>query len=123
MKKVIDDLGMVREDEGCCISQIANLCNKRTIIYYALDFKYKLFETNKEDVPKTNLPRLIFICANNHLYPITDEGKKKLYSKHVPMLEVKLKNIKHNRSLNIKRATELKSKFMYFKKVCLFMVC
>ena len=45
MKNVIDDLGVVREDEGCCITQIANLCNKRKVIYYALDFKHKLFET------------------------------------------------------------------------------
>ena len=70
MKNVIDDLGMAREDEGCCIAQIANLCNKRKVIYYALDFKHKLFETNKDT---NDLPRLIFICANNHLYPITDE--------------------------------------------------
>ena len=73
MKKVIDDLGMVREDEGCCIAQIANLCNKRKVIYYALDFKHKLFETNKDTTPRNDLPRLIFICANNHLYTTTDE--------------------------------------------------
>ena len=76
MKNVIDDLGMVREDEGCCIAQIANLCNKRKVIYYALDFKHKLFETNEDTAPKNNLPRLIFICAHNHLYPITDEEKR-----------------------------------------------
>ena len=85
MKNVIGDLGMVREDEGCCIAQIANLCNERKVIYYALDFKHKLFETNEDTAPKNNLPRLIFICANNHLCPITDEEKEKLYSKHVPM--------------------------------------
>ena len=32
MKNVIDDLGMAREDEGCCIAQIANLCNKRNYL-------------------------------------------------------------------------------------------
>ena len=31
MKNVIDDLGMVREDEGCCIAQIANLCKKEKL--------------------------------------------------------------------------------------------
>ena len=76
MKNVIDDLGMVTEDEGCCITQIANLCNKRKVIYYALNFKYKLFETNKDNVKTPNLPRLVFICANNHLYPITDDEKR-----------------------------------------------
>ena len=76
MKNVIGDVGMVREGEGCCIPQIANLCNKRKVIYYALDFKHKLFETNKDTTPRNDLPRLIFICANNHLYPMTDEGKR-----------------------------------------------
>ena len=28
MKNVIDDLGMLEEDEGCCIEQVANCCNK-----------------------------------------------------------------------------------------------
>ena len=28
MKHVIDDLGMQIENEGCCISQIADLCQK-----------------------------------------------------------------------------------------------
>ena len=48
---------------------------KRKVIYYALDFKHKHVETNKEDVSKkqNGLPRLVFICANNHLYPIADE--------------------------------------------------
>ena len=48
---------------------------KRKVTYYALYFKHKLFETKKDDVSKNQngLPRLVFICANNHLYPITDE--------------------------------------------------
>lgn len=41
-----------------------------------MDFKHKLFETNKDTTPRNDLPRLIFICANNHLYPITDEEKR-----------------------------------------------
>ena len=61
MKNVIGDLGMAREDEGCCITQSVDLCNKIKVIYYALGFKHKLFETNKDITP-----RLIFICANNH---------------------------------------------------------
>ena len=85
MKHVIDDLGMEREYEGCCIARIANLCNKRKVIYYAMDFKHILFETNKDTTPRNDLPRLIFICANNHLYPIADEEERdtifKTYSK------------------------------------------
>ena len=67
MNNVIDDLGMQAEDEGCRIPQIADLCQKRTVIHYAMGFKHKLFETNKDITPANNLPRLVFICANNHL--------------------------------------------------------
>ena len=73
MKDVIDDLGMQTEDDGCCIAQIADFCQKIKNIYYAMDVKHKLFETNKDAAPTNNLPRFIPICANNHLYPITDE--------------------------------------------------
>ena len=76
MKNVSDASGMQTEDEGCCISQIADLCQKRKVICYAMDFKHKLFETNKDTTPANNLPRLIFICANNHLYPITDAEQR-----------------------------------------------
>lgn len=41
-----------------------------------MDFKHELFETNKDTTPANNLPRLIFICANNHLYPITDAEQR-----------------------------------------------
>ena len=76
MKNVIGDLGMQTEGEGCCISQIADLCQKRKVIYDAMGFKHKLFVTNKDTTPAHNLPRLIFICANNHLYHITDAEQR-----------------------------------------------
>ena len=63
---------MQGEYEGCCIEQIANFCKKRKVIFDALDYKHNLFETNKDTTPRNDLPRLVFICANNHLYPITD---------------------------------------------------
>ena len=56
--------------------QIANLCNKRKVIYYVLDYRYKLFETNKDMKYHNNLPKLVFVCADNHLYPSTDKGKR-----------------------------------------------
>ena len=31
-KNVIDDLGMQTEDEGCCIAQISNFCQKSKVI-------------------------------------------------------------------------------------------
>ena len=36
-------------------------------VYCAMDFDHKLFDTNKDTTPANNLPRLICICANNHL--------------------------------------------------------
>ena len=73
IQDVLDDLGMTNIGEGCCIEQIAGLCNKRKVTYYAFDYKYKLFETNKDMKYHNNLPKLVFVCANNHLYPITDK--------------------------------------------------
>ena len=29
LKNVIDDLGMLKEDEGCCIAQVADFCKKK----------------------------------------------------------------------------------------------
>ena len=46
------------------------------IIYYALDYKYKTYATNSGKVSANHLPKLVFMCANNHLYPITDEAKR-----------------------------------------------
>ena len=31
MKNVIDDLGMLKEDEGCCMEQVANFCKKERL--------------------------------------------------------------------------------------------
>ena len=51
---------------------------KRNIIHYALNYQYKLFETNKDRIANhiNNLPRLVFLCGNNHLYPITDDEQR-----------------------------------------------
>ena len=88
MNNVIDDLGMLKEDEGCCIQRFATFCRKENVTYYALDLKHKLFKTNKNDVSKNQngLPRLVFICANNHLYPITDEEHRQTIFKHLQKL-------------------------------------
>ena len=31
LKNVIDDLGMLKEDEGCCIAQVADFCKTRFV--------------------------------------------------------------------------------------------
>ena len=116
MKNVIDDLGMVTEDEGCSIAQIANLCNKRKVIYYALNFKYKLFETNKDNVPKTNLPRLVFICANNHLYPITDEEKRETIFKTYSNTGGQIKKYKTQQKFEHKKSNGTEEQIYVFQE-------
>ena len=128
MKNVIDDLVTLKEDEGCCIAQVADFCKEIKIDVYALrsifeissyffgprpwhieirhrvkkastinlfgfetlklkirrlklwkptvDYKHKLFETHKDEIPNNNLPRLVFMCANNHMYPVIDEERR-----------------------------------------------
>ena len=46
MDKVLEEVKMNAIGEGCSIEQIAGFCDIHKITYYALDFKYKLFETN-----------------------------------------------------------------------------
>ena len=76
MNNVIDDLGMLKEGEGCCIAQVADFCKKRKVKLYASGYKHKLFETNKDEIPNNNLPILVFMCANNHMYPVLDEERR-----------------------------------------------
>ena len=58
---------MLKEDEGCGVAQVADFCTKQYIQLYALEYKHKLFETNKDEIPNNNLPRLVFMCANNRM--------------------------------------------------------
>ena len=46
------------------------------IVYYILDFRYKLFESNNHMKYRTDPPRLVFMCANEHMYPIEDHDKR-----------------------------------------------
>ena len=79
MEKILHELNMNTIDEGCSITQIAAFCDIHKITYYALDFRYKLFETNNHKGYRSDLPRLVFVCANNHLYPIDDHEKTRNY--------------------------------------------
>ena len=63
-------------DEGCSCSQVIHFCNLHKIVYYILDFRYKLFESNNHMKYRTDLPRLVFMCANGHMYPIEDHDKR-----------------------------------------------
>ena len=35
-----------------------------------------MFESNHHKNHNSNLPRLVFMCANNHLYPIEDHDER-----------------------------------------------
>ena len=73
MPKRLEILGMQNMYEGCSIEQIANFCDKYKITYYVMNFKHKLSDTSSN--PKNNRHHkvLVFLCANNHLYPIEKE--------------------------------------------------
>ncbi len=78
IKDILPDLNMDRVNAGCSLNQLIRFCQLRKVVYYAFDYKYKLIETNNQDneISKSNLPRAVFICANNHLYPITNKEKQ-----------------------------------------------
>ena len=60
-------------DEGCNLKQIEKFCNNRKITYYALDYKFKTISTNNGmGFSHSQLPRLVFIINDKHLYPVED---------------------------------------------------
>ena len=77
-------------DDGCSIEQIAIFCEIHKITYYALNYQYKLFETNNDKNYNSNLPRLVFVCANNHLYPIDDNEKRETIFKQCSVISGKI---------------------------------
>jgi hypothetical protein len=109
IQDVLNDLEMTNIDEGCCIEQIAKLCNKRKVTYYALDYRYKLFKTNKDMKYINNLPRLVFVCANNHLYPITDHEKRETIFKTYSTIGGKIKTYKTMQAIEHKKQDGKKS--------------
>ena len=76
MVKLLLELKMTNIDDGCCIDQIIIFCEIRKITYYALDCKYKTYATNTWEMPNKYLPKFVFMCANNHLYPIIDDSDR-----------------------------------------------
>jgi len=103
---IINELGMESITDGCCTEQIKKFCDGRKITYYALDFKYKTFDTNNNMNYNSNLPRLVFMCANNHMYPITDEESRLTIFRSCSSIGGKMKKYKtqqkfENVTLNI----------------------
>ena len=68
-----------------------------------------MFETNKDEAPTNNLPRLVFICANNHLYPITDEGQREPIFKSGPKIGGGIKKYKAQQKFEHKVNKDVKT--------------
>ena len=82
MAKRLALFGMQNMYEGCSIEQIANLCNRYTITYYVMIFRYKLFETNSNPTNHRHHKTLVLLCANNHLYPVEkEEDRQTIFNK------------------------------------------
>ena len=97
MEKLLDELKMASVTDGCSVKQIAEFCDNHKITYYVLNYKYKLFETNNHmHFRGCNLPRLVFMCAQNHLFPIEDHDKRETIFKTYANIGgmVKTKSIK-----------------------------
>ena len=86
-----------------------------------MDFKDKLFETNKDTAPTNNLPRLIFICANYHLYPITDEPTRETVFKQHSQTggAIKTYKTKHKFEHKINNETETQI-YVHCEYMCLY---
>ena len=82
MAKLLEILGMQNLYEGCPIEQIANFRDKYKITYYVMNFRYKLFETSSNPKNNRHHKPLVFLCANNHLYPIEkEEDRQNIFNK------------------------------------------
>jgi len=80
LEKIVEQLGMASITDGCTTEQIIKFCEIHKITYYALDYRYKLFTTNNHINYHNSLPRLVFMCAGNHLYPIENrDAREKIF--------------------------------------------
>ena len=104
IEKIVEELGMKSIDDGCSTEQIRGFCNNHKITYYALDYKYKLFDTNNDMNYNSNLPRLVYMCATNHLFPIRDEAAREFIFKSCSNLGGGMKKYKtqqKNENINL----------------------
>ena len=102
MKILLKELEIERIDEGCCLNQIIKFCNNRNIIYYALDFKFKAVSSNNGSFKSSDLPRLIFMINDNHLYPIEDPKMRETIFKSNAICGGGMKNTKLNNNMKMR---------------------
>ena len=96
MWKILKELKMESVTDGCSVKQLAEFCDEHKVSYYVLDYKYKLFESNNHKNYNSNLPRLVFMCANNHLYPIEDPEERETIFKTYAHVGGRIKSTKQS---------------------------
>ena len=83
MDKIVEELGMESITDGCNTEQVKRFCEIRKIAYYALNYKCKTFDTNNHMNYHSNLPRLVFMCAETIYIQLKTKKQGNQYLKHV----------------------------------------
>jgi hypothetical protein len=59
--------------EGIDTNQIIKFCNHYKLSIYALDMEFKIFYQSTPEKRSHKYPALVYVLANQHLYPITEQ--------------------------------------------------
>ena len=79
-----------------------------------------LFETNNHKGYKSDLPRLVFVCANNHLYPIDNPERRETIFKTCSVTGGKLNKYKTQQTFENVRLGYNETLKNYYYLICLF---
>ncbi|TPX48064.1 hypothetical protein CcCBS67573_g10219 [Chytriomyces confervae] len=60
-------------DTGVTTNQVVQFCEKYGISLYAMDLEFEIFCRHIPKVRNHHIPCLIYIVANNHMYPVLEE--------------------------------------------------
>ncbi|KAJ3120322.1 hypothetical protein HK100_012846 [Physocladia obscura] len=60
-------------DTGVTTNQVVRFCEKYGISLYAMDLEFEIFCRHVPKVRNHHVPCLIYIVANNHMYPVLEE--------------------------------------------------
>ena len=80
-----------------------------------------MFETNKDEAPRNDLPRLVFICANNHIYPITDAEQRETIFKSCSKVGGAIKKYKTQQKFENDIKKDVKTEiYVHVEDMCLY---
>ena len=74
MKQVFEE-GEI--DTGVTTNQVLRFCEKYGISLYAMDLEFDTFCQYSPEVRNHHVPALIYIVANNHMYPVLENELRK----------------------------------------------